>query len=178
MSKTPCGSDSWSASVAWTTQSSRDLLFRRRRNPVPQEYFVANGVSLSEQRPDLVQLSEIDAWLTSLQSGTVRGTPQPSAGGGYRVLGSLSEADDAVQESWLRLSRTDAGGVENLGGWLTTVVARICLDVLRARRSRSEEPVGVRVPDPIVSRADGIDPEQQALLADPVGLESVLSRPR
>src|ERR671919_2414908 len=96
----------------------------------------------------------------------------------YRMLGSLSEAEDAVQEAWLRLSRTDAGGVENLGGWLTTVVARICLDVLRARRSRSEEPVGVRVPDPIVSRADGIDPEQQALLADPVGLESVLSRPR
>src|SRR5437867_638105 len=77
----------------------------------------------------------------------------------YRMLGSLTEADDAVQEAWLRLSRADAGAVENLGAWLTTVVARVCLNMLRSRRSRREEPLGVRVPDPIVSRADGPDPE-------------------
>jgi RNA polymerase sigma-70 factor (ECF subfamily) len=88
----------------------------------------------------------------------------------YRMLGSLSEADDAVQESWLRLSRSDTSGVENLGGWLTTVVARVCLDVLRRRRSRREEPLGAPLPDPIVSRDDRIDPEQQAILADSVGL--------
>jgi RNA polymerase sigma factor (sigma-70 family) len=88
----------------------------------------------------------------------------------YRMLGSLSEADDAVQESWLRLSRSDAGGIENLGGWLTTVVARVCLNMLRSRQSRREEPLDIRVPDPIVSRADGIDPEHAALLADSVGL--------
>jgi RNA polymerase sigma-70 factor (ECF subfamily) len=88
----------------------------------------------------------------------------------YRMLGSLNEADDAVQESWLRLSRCDAGSIENLGGWLTTVVARVCLNMLRSRRSRREEPLDVHVPDPIVSRADGLDPEQAALLADSVGL--------
>jgi len=88
----------------------------------------------------------------------------------YRMLGSLAEADDAVQEAWLRLHRSDASGVENLGGWLTTVVGRVCLDMLRARRSRGEEPIDVRVPDPIVSGEDGIDPEHQALLADSVGL--------
>jgi RNA polymerase sigma-70 factor, ECF subfamily len=88
----------------------------------------------------------------------------------YRILGSLNEADDAVQDSWLRLSRSDAGSIENLGGWLTTVVARVCLNMLRSRRSRREEPLDVHVPDPIVSRADGIDPEQAALLADSVGL--------
>src|SRR5437763_9236395 len=88
----------------------------------------------------------------------------------YRMLGSLAEADDAVQEAWLRLHRSDASGVENLGGWLTTVVGRVCLDMLRSRRSRGEEPMDVRVPDPIVSREDGIDPEHQALLADSVGL--------
>jgi RNA polymerase sigma factor (sigma-70 family) len=88
----------------------------------------------------------------------------------YRMLGSLSEADDAVQEAWLRLSRSDAGSIENLGGWLTTVVARVCLNVLRARRTRPEEPLDVHVPDPVVSRPDGTDPEQQALLADAVGL--------
>jgi RNA polymerase sigma factor (sigma-70 family) len=88
----------------------------------------------------------------------------------YRMLGSLSEADDAVQEAWLRLSRADARSIENLGGWLTTVVARVCLNVLRARRTRPEEPLDVHVPDPVVSRPDGTDPEQQALLADAVGL--------
>src|SRR6266571_1718453 len=88
----------------------------------------------------------------------------------YRMLGSVSEADDAVQESWLRLSRSDTSGVENLGGWLTTVVARVCLDMLRSRESRHEEPLDEHVPDPIVSREDGIDPEHEALLADSVGL--------
>src|SRR5215213_4189446 len=88
----------------------------------------------------------------------------------YRILGSVSEADDAVQESWLRLSRSDRSDVENLRGYLTTVVARICLDMLRSRRSRREEPLGAYVPDAIVSRADALDPEHQALLADSVGL--------
>ena len=88
----------------------------------------------------------------------------------YRMLGSLTEADDAVQEAWLRLSRTDADEVENLGGWLTTVVARISLNMLRSRTVRREEPLGVRLPDPIVDRADGTDPEHEALLADAVGL--------
>jgi RNA polymerase sigma factor (sigma-70 family) len=88
----------------------------------------------------------------------------------YRLLGSASEADDAVQGAWLRLSRADTGAVDNLGGWLTTLVARECLDMLRARTSRREEPLGVHLPEPIVSRPDGIDPEQQALLAEGVGL--------
>src|ERR687888_868635 len=88
----------------------------------------------------------------------------------YRMLGSLSEADDAVQETWLRLSRIDADEVENLGGWLTTVVARVSLNMLRSRKSRREEPFGVRMPEPIVDRADGTDPEHEALLADSVGL--------
>jgi RNA polymerase sigma factor (sigma-70 family) len=88
----------------------------------------------------------------------------------YRMLGSVSEADDAVQESWLRLSRSDAGGVENLRAWLTTVVARVCLDMLRSRKSRREELVGVHVPEPIVSHEDGVNPEHEALLADSVGL--------
>ena len=88
----------------------------------------------------------------------------------YRMLGSLNEADDAVQEAWLRLSRTDSGKVENLGGWLTTVVARVSLNMLRSRASRREEPLGVRVPEPIVDREDGTHPEHEALLADSVGL--------
>lgn len=88
----------------------------------------------------------------------------------YRMLGSLNEADDAVQEGWLRLSRSDTSDVENLGGWLTTIVARVCLDMLRSRRSRREEPLGAHVPDPVVGRENGIDPEHEALLADSVGL--------
>ncbi|MGH2621166.1 MAG: sigma-70 family RNA polymerase sigma factor [Anaerolineales bacterium] len=87
----------------------------------------------------------------------------------YRMLGSLSEADDAVQEAWLRLSRSDPSGVENLGGWLTTVVARVCLDMLRSRKSRREEPLDTRLPEPIARRAAGTDPEHEALLADSVG---------
>ena len=88
----------------------------------------------------------------------------------YRMLGPLSEADDAVQGSWLHLSRSDTSGVENIGGWLTTVVARVCLDMLRSRNSRREEPLGAHVPEPIMSHQDGIDPEDEALLADSVGL--------
>jgi RNA polymerase sigma factor (sigma-70 family) len=88
----------------------------------------------------------------------------------YRMLGSLGEADDAVQEAWLRLGRTDADEVANLGGWLTTVVARVSLNMLRSRRSRREEPLDVRMPEPIVDRADGTDPEHEALVADSVGL--------
>lgn len=84
----------------------------------------------------------------------------------YQTLGSASEADDAVQEAWLRLSRTDTGSIENLGGWLTTVVARVCLNMLQSRR---EQPVGMHLPEPVVNDADGIDPEREALLADSIG---------
>src|SRR6266540_3860908 len=86
----------------------------------------------------------------------------------YRMLGSLTEAEDAVQEAWLRLSRQDAGRIENLDAWLTTVVARVCLNMLR--KARREEPLDGHVPDPIVSAEGGIDPEEEALLADSVGL--------
>jgi RNA polymerase sigma-70 factor (ECF subfamily) len=89
----------------------------------------------------------------------------------YRMLGSPTEADDAVQEAWLRLNRTDASAIENIGGWLTTVVGRVCLDMLRSRRTKREEPLSVHVPDPIVTREDaGPDPEAEALTADSVGL--------
>jgi RNA polymerase sigma-70 factor (ECF subfamily) len=88
----------------------------------------------------------------------------------YRMLGSLSEADDAVQEAWLRLGRADTSGVENLGGWLTTVVGRVCLDMLRSRRSRREEPLGVQKAEPIGSPEGGLDPEHEALMADSLGL--------
>jgi RNA polymerase sigma-70 factor (ECF subfamily) len=88
----------------------------------------------------------------------------------YRMLGSVSEADDAVQEAWLRLGRTDESALENLRGWLTTVVARVCLDLLRSRRARREDYVGSWLPEPIVSEDAEADPEQEALLADSVGL--------
>lgn len=88
----------------------------------------------------------------------------------FRMLGASGEADEAVQEAWLRLARSDAGEIEDLSGWLTTVVARICLDMLRARKARREEPLGPHVPDPIVSPLDGGDPEHEALVADTVGL--------
>lgn len=88
----------------------------------------------------------------------------------YRMLGSLTEADDAVQEAWLRLGRTDTSGVENLGGWLTTVTGRVCLDMLRSRKSRREDPLDVHVPDPVISELRGADPEQEALITDSVGL--------
>jgi len=88
----------------------------------------------------------------------------------YRMLGSLSEADDAVQEAWLRLSRTDADAIENLEGWLTTVVSRVCLNMLRSRGARRENLVATHVPDPIVTREEDGDPEYDALLADSVGM--------
>src|SRR5437016_11384161 len=84
----------------------------------------------------------------------------------YQMLGSTSDADDAVQEAWLRLSRSDPDDIENLGGWLTTVVARVCLNMLQSRR---EQPVGMRLAESVVSDADGIDPEAEALLADSIG---------
>ncbi|HKW89938.1 MAG TPA: sigma-70 family RNA polymerase sigma factor [Candidatus Acidoferrales bacterium] len=88
----------------------------------------------------------------------------------YRVLGSLSEADDAVQEAWLRLNRADSDEIENLGGWLTTVVARVCLDMLRSRNSRHEEPLETEIPEPVLSRTATIDPEQELQLAESVGI--------
>ena len=88
----------------------------------------------------------------------------------YRMLGSLSEADDAVQEAWLRFSRADTSDVEDLGAWLTTVVARICLNSLRSRKTRREEPIDAHMPDPIVSPVNALGPEDEALLADSVGL--------
>jgi RNA polymerase sigma factor (sigma-70 family) len=88
----------------------------------------------------------------------------------YRMLGSVSEADDAIQETWIRLSRTDANEIENLRAWLTTVVARVCLNILRSRRSRRETPLEPHIPDPILSNENGMDPEQEALLGDSVGL--------
>ncbi|MFF2504045.1 sigma-70 family RNA polymerase sigma factor [Streptomyces sp. NPDC058067] len=88
----------------------------------------------------------------------------------YRMLGSIGEAEDAVQETWLRLQRTDTSTIENLAGWLTTVTGRICLDALRSRKSRAEEPLDTHVPDPLITSPDAPDPEQQALQADSVGL--------
>jgi RNA polymerase sigma-70 factor (ECF subfamily) len=88
----------------------------------------------------------------------------------YRMLGSLSDADDAVQEAWLRLGRTDAAAIDNLGGWLTTVVGRVCLDMLRSRRSRREDPFTADAPEPVAAGRPGSSPEEEALLADSVGL--------
>jgi RNA polymerase sigma-70 factor (ECF subfamily) len=88
----------------------------------------------------------------------------------YRMLGSVSEVDDAVQEAWLRLSRTDATGIANLGGWLTTVLARVCLDMLRSRKSRREEPFAPHTPEPVATSTSGSSPENEAVLADSVGL--------
>ena len=88
----------------------------------------------------------------------------------YRVLGSVSEAEDAVQEAWLRLNRIDAAAVDNLGGWLTTVVSRVCLDMLRSRKSRREEPSGAQVTEPSVKRGEGADPEGEAVLGGGLGL--------
>jgi RNA polymerase sigma-70 factor (ECF subfamily) len=88
----------------------------------------------------------------------------------YRMLGSLSEADDAVQDAWLRVSRADTSEIENLGAWLTTIVARVSLNLLRSRRTRREASLDVHVPDPVIDPADGTDPEHEALLADSVGL--------
>jgi RNA polymerase sigma factor (sigma-70 family) len=106
--------------------------------------------------PDNVQTEEFERYRARLRAVA------------YRMLGSTSEAEDAVQEAWLRLSRSDTDSVENLGGWLTTVVARVCLDMLRSRRSRREDYVGTWLPEPIVSVANG--PQDEAVLADAVGL--------
>ena len=88
----------------------------------------------------------------------------------YRMLGSLNEADDAVQEAWLRLSRSESGDIQNLGGWLTTVVARVCLDMLRSRKARSEEGLETQATEPVATTGKGVDPEQEAILAESVGL--------
>ncbi|HEY7175561.1 MAG TPA: sigma-70 family RNA polymerase sigma factor, partial [Micromonosporaceae bacterium] len=88
----------------------------------------------------------------------------------YRMLGSLSEADDAVQDTWLRMSRAGTEDVENLGGWLTTIVARVCLNMLRTRNQRREESLEIHVPDPLINEAGAFEPEQEAVLADSVGL--------
>jgi RNA polymerase sigma factor (sigma-70 family) len=88
----------------------------------------------------------------------------------YRMLGSVSEADDAVQEAWIRISRADTSAIENMGGWLTTVVARVCLNMLRARTSRREESLHAHIPEPILDRDDGMDPEHEVLLGDSIGL--------
>jgi RNA polymerase sigma-70 factor (ECF subfamily) len=88
----------------------------------------------------------------------------------YRMLGSTTDAEDAVQEAWLRLSRADSGSVDNLAGWLTTVVARVCIDMLRTRRSRSEHDIETWLPEPVVSVDDQADPENEALIADSVGI--------
>src|ERR1035438_9430817 len=88
----------------------------------------------------------------------------------YRMLGSLSEADDAVQDAWLRVSRAETSEVENLGAWLTTIVARVALNILRSRNTRREQPLDVHLPDPVIDPADGTNPEHEALLADSVGL--------
>jgi RNA polymerase sigma factor (sigma-70 family) len=88
----------------------------------------------------------------------------------YRMLGSLTEADDAVQDTWLRLSRSGADGIENLGGWLTTIVARVCLNMLRSRTTRREEALGVHLPDPVISPQGMLQPDEEAVLADSVGL--------
>jgi RNA polymerase sigma factor (sigma-70 family) len=110
-------------------------------------------------------MDELD-WLAE-RFQTHRGHLQAVA---YRILGSLSEADDAVQEAWLRLSRSDRSEVENLRGWLTTVIARVCLDMLRSRKSRREEPLDAQVSEAIVNTKDAIDPEHEAIMAESVGL--------
>jgi RNA polymerase sigma-70 factor (ECF subfamily) len=92
----------------------------------------------------------------------------------YRMLGSSTEADDAVQEAWIRLSRTDSSRVDNLGGWLTTVVARVCLDMLRSRRARREEPNGAELPEPVTPADAGADPEGDALVADSLGVALIV----
>src|SRR4029450_5178098 len=96
----------------------------------------------------------------------------------YRMLGSLSEAEDAVQDAWLRLNRTDTATVENLDGWLTTVVSRVCLDILPSRKPRREEPMGAQVAEPSVVRGEGADPEGEAMLADSVGVALLVVRDR
>ena len=106
---------------------------------------------------------DVLAWRFDAERGRLRAVA-------YRMLGSLAEAEDAVQEAWLRLARSDEAAIENLSGWLTTVVGRVCLDMLRARTARREDALGTRLPDPVVTYGDESDPEAEALLADSVGL--------
>lgn len=122
--------------------------------------------SQSGGRPAGQDSAAADAWLAE-RFEEHRGRLRAVA---YRMLGSLEEADDAVQEAWVRFSAAGAGDVVNLGGWLTTIVSRVCLNVLRARAARPETLSGAHVPDPVLSPADGPTPEQEALLADSVGL--------
>jgi RNA polymerase sigma factor (sigma-70 family) len=105
-----------------------------------------------------------------MAGGAIRRESEPFASGGVSHLGSLGEAEDAVQEAWLRLSRSDAGNIANLSGWLTTVVARVRLDVLRSRKSRGEESLGKQPREPTGKKAAGSNPEQEAMLADSAGL--------
>ena len=111
-----------------------------------------------------------DAWLAERFEAS-RGHLRAVA---FRMLGSRSEADDAVQEAWLQLTRAGTDGVANLTGWMTTVVARVCLDMLRSRKRRREEPLGPHLPEPVDGRAEGADPEHEALQADSVGLALLL----
>src|SRR5919106_1413799 len=104
------------------------------------------------------------------RGGGLGGNPSPLRPGGDPMVGSLSEADDVVQDAWFRLSRSDTSEVDNLDGWLTTVVARLCLDALRSRKAKREEPLEPYVPDPIVTRDEAADPEHETVLADSVGL--------
>src|SRR5919197_4066403 len=119
----------------------------------------------TSQRKDVTEMDE-NAWLAKRFE---EHRPHLRAVA-YRMLGSLTDADDAVQDAWLRLSRSGAGEVENLGGWLTTIVARVCLNLLRSRNVRREESFGVHLPDPIISRDGELQPEEEAVLADSVGL--------
>src|SRR5260370_10886930 len=137
----------------------------RRKNVTDGRSCVSLVTTIREQNKG-IELMDEHEWLT--EQFEANRTHLRSVA--YRMRGSLSEADEAVQESCLTLSRSDTSGVENLGGWLTTVIARVCLDMLRSRNSRREESLDASVPEPITSREGGIDPEQEALLADSVGL--------
>src|SRR5215469_6624316 len=118
-----------------------------------------------ETQPESVTMNETD-WLAQRFEENRRRLGAVA----YRMLGSLNEADDAVQETWLRLNRSGAEGIENLGGWLTAVVSRVCLDMLRARHARREDSLETQLPDPILIRDDGSDPEREAVAADSVAL--------
>src|SRR5215510_56344 len=121
---------------------------------------------MTARKCDRMKQMDEKEWLT----GQFEANRPRLRGVAYRMLGSLSEAEDAVQETWLRLNRADASAVENLGGWLTTVVARVCLDMLRSRKSRREEPADATGPEPVAGAGQGIDPEQEAMMADSIGL--------
>src|SRR5918996_5423068 len=138
--------------------------------------FIVNGSSLSHGQDPLRQCNDgtheqnVTDDRKQLAGRAIRGLPHPLRAVAYRMLGSTNEADDAVQEAWLRLSRTDTSGVENLAAWLTTVVGRVCLDMLRTRSSRREEPFAKHGVESIVDRRGQHDPEQDVLLGDSVGI--------